>query len=236
MVDVLGFHEQLRHPEDWEAARATKAARIVSLIARHRGSTRRDTALEIGSSTCGMTRVFRDHFRRVIAIDVDLRALRACESALERVLASATALPFKSESFDVLVANHTLEYAPSVPNALAEMARVLKENGLVYLAAVNRLKFLPVPLLPRGLKGAFFDLFHAGESNIGHPLAYWEWQERFREFRTTDGTIDVLEYADPSVSSAATRIARNIPSPILRFMAPLFPSWIFYLHKAPRTS
>ena len=235
MIDIPGFHEQLRHPKDWEAARASKAERIVSLIDHHRGETRSDTALEIGSSTCAMTRVFRDHFRRVIAIDVDLWALRVCEPAFERVLASATALPFKSESFDVLVANHTLEYAPSVPKALAEMARVLGANGLVYLAAVNRLKFLPVPLLPRSLKGAFFDLFHAGESNIGHPLAYWEWRERLREFLSTDGTIDVLEYADPSVSSATTRIARSIPLPILQLMAPLFPSWIFYLHKAPRT-
>ena len=138
MIDIPGFHEQLRHPKDWEAARASKAERIVSLIEHHRGETRSDTALEIGSSTCAMTRVFRDHFRRVIAIDVDLWALRVCEPAFERVLASGTALPFKSESFDVLVANHTLEYVPSVPKALAEMARVLGANGLVYLAAVNR--------------------------------------------------------------------------------------------------
>ena len=184
---------------------------------------------------------------KLVAQDLDTQLVPAADAARlaesgvtdhqrpERVLASATALPFKSESFDVLVANHTLEYVPSVPKALAEMARVLGANGLVYLAAVNRLKFLPVPLLPRSLKGAFFDLFHAGESNIGHPLAYWEWRERLREFLSTDGTIDVLEYADPSVSSATTRIARSIPLPILQLMAPLFPSWIFYLHKAPRT-
>src|SRR3989475_9823356 len=150
-------------------------------------------ALEIGSSTGAMTRGFRDHFRRVIAIDVDLWALRGCEPAFERVLASATALPFKSESFDVLVANHTLENVPSVPKARAEMARVLGANGLVYLAAVNRLKFLPVPLLPRSLKGAFFDLFHAGESNIGHPLAYWEWRARRCRFVSPDRSIAAFE-------------------------------------------
>ena len=235
-MNVSAFRERLQYPERWDASRAPKASRIVALIERRRGRLGADRTLEIGCSTCGMTQVFRSHFGRVTAIDVDVTALMTCGPAFERVLASATALPFRHEAFDVLIANHTLEFVRGVPKALREMERVLRADGLVYLAAVNRLKFVLARLLPGRLKRAFYDLFHSGESHIGHPLAYWEWRERLRRFEVTDGTLDVLAYPDSSDPPAAIRIARRIPPAILRILAPLFPSWVFYLRKAPPTS
>lgn len=45
-------------------------------------------------------------------------------------------LPFDDHSFDVVIANHMLYHVPDRPKALAEIKRVLKENGR-FLAATN---------------------------------------------------------------------------------------------------
>jgi SAM-dependent methyltransferase len=50
-------------------------------------------------------------------------------------------LPFDDDSFDVVIANHMLYHVPDRPKALAEIKRVLKENGR-FLAATNGQKHL----------------------------------------------------------------------------------------------
>jgi len=43
-------------------------------------------------------------------------------------------LPFKSENFDAVVANHMLYHVPDRPNALSEISRVLRAGGTLYAA------------------------------------------------------------------------------------------------------
>ena len=43
-------------------------------------------------------------------------------------------LPFRSESFDAVVANHMLYHVPDRPNALSEISRVLRAGGTLYAA------------------------------------------------------------------------------------------------------
>jgi SAM-dependent methyltransferase len=49
------------------------------------------------------------------------------------------ALPFASESFDILLFNEVLEHVPSDEAALAEAHRVLKPGGLLLVFSPNRL-------------------------------------------------------------------------------------------------
>jgi 2-polyprenyl-3-methyl-5-hydroxy-6-metoxy-1,4-benzoquinol methylase len=48
-------------------------------------------------------------------------------------------LPFPDEYFDVVVSNHVIEHVSDQQLHLSEIARVLKPNGVVYLATPNRL-------------------------------------------------------------------------------------------------
>lgn len=56
-------------------------------------------------------------------------------SQFEFELADAQAIPFEADTFDAVIANHMLYHVPDRPKALAEMRRVLKPGGKVYLAA-----------------------------------------------------------------------------------------------------
>lgn len=46
----------------------------------------------------------------------------------------AQTIPFADEQFDAVIANHMLYHVPNLPQALREMARVLKPGGALYAA------------------------------------------------------------------------------------------------------
>ncbi|HEU5375616.1 MAG TPA: class I SAM-dependent methyltransferase [Ktedonobacteraceae bacterium] len=53
-------------------------------------------------------------------------------------VADAQALPFADESLDAVIANHMLYHVPDLPQALAEVRRVLKPGGHFYASTVGR--------------------------------------------------------------------------------------------------
>jgi ubiquinone/menaquinone biosynthesis C-methylase UbiE len=55
-------------------------------------------------------------------------------SAFHFEIADAQQLPFEKDTFDVVIANHMLYHVPDRLKALAEMRRVLKPGGTIYLA------------------------------------------------------------------------------------------------------
>jgi glycosyltransferase involved in cell wall biosynthesis/SAM-dependent methyltransferase len=48
-------------------------------------------------------------------------------------------LPFKSESFDIIISNHVIEHVHDQKQHISEIKRVLKKGGFLYLATPNRL-------------------------------------------------------------------------------------------------
>lgn len=56
------------------------------------------------------------------------------QSPVSSLQSDAQQLPFPSQSFDGIFANHMLYHIPDLPRALAEMRRVLKRGGTLYAA------------------------------------------------------------------------------------------------------
>jgi SAM-dependent methyltransferase len=73
----------------------------------------------------GMVEVARDRVRATSSVDT-----------VEARVADAQDLPFEDGAFDVVVANHMLYHVPDPPRAVAELARVLRDDG-VLVAATN---------------------------------------------------------------------------------------------------
>ena len=70
----------------------------------------------------------------LVIVRVDL-AIRASRGPGSYVAADAARLPFASQSFDLIVSNHSLEHFPELEAALAEVGRVMRAGG-VFFAAV----------------------------------------------------------------------------------------------------
>ncbi len=74
-------------------------------------------------------------------IAVDLVDERVLTEGFSFTLSDATALPFPDGHFDAVISNHVLEHVgdrPAQIRHLAEIARVLVEGGVAYLAVPNR--------------------------------------------------------------------------------------------------
>jgi ubiquinone/menaquinone biosynthesis C-methylase UbiE len=103
-----------------------------------------------------------------VASDVSLRWLvlaekrlaeESAETSVDLVACAAEALPFATESFDVVAASDVVEHVEDVERFVAECARVLRPGGLLFLATPNRyslglephVRLWGVGLLPRSL-------------------------------------------------------------------------------------
>jgi SAM-dependent methyltransferase/DNA-directed RNA polymerase subunit RPC12/RpoP len=78
--------------------------------------------------------------------DASLYEFRTVRVDLERaggisVQADAARLPFRPETFDAVVSNHSLEHFEDLDAALAEIGRVVKRSGALFVAAPDARTF-----------------------------------------------------------------------------------------------
>lgn len=102
-----------------------------------------DQVLEVGA---GNGRIWRDAFAGLPAgvhltltdlspgMVAELSAALAGAPSVTAQVADVTALPFADAAFDVVISNFMLYHVPDQPAALAEMRRVLRPGGRLYLA------------------------------------------------------------------------------------------------------
>lgn len=77
--------------------------------------------------------------RPTVGVDIDPGALE--DQDRETVVADMRELPFPDSSFDSVLSVHSLEHVPDPERVVAEVARVLKDDGLVVFVTPNRLTF-----------------------------------------------------------------------------------------------
>lgn len=138
-----------------------------------------------------------------VGVDVDLSALalgRRLNQRIRFALAKGEALPFEGENFDIVFSRVALPYM-NVPKALAEMGRVLKAGGDLWLVlhpfSMVR-KELVANILRLRLKGAIYHLYvltnglalHLFGRQFGFPLS-----GGCESFQTVGGIIRALRRA-----------------------------------------
>ncbi len=116
-----------------------------------------DVVLDAG---CGSGRVFQHRLagrvRRVIGVDVtnEPRGNKNIDGAAK---ADLRALPFRNETFDLIVMSHVAEHLTDPEPVFGELARVLRPGGRLLLLTPNRWHYVPIVarLAPHALHVAF---------------------------------------------------------------------------------
>lgn len=182
-----------------------------------------------------------------LGVDVDVPGLRKAQDRFgERVAfccGDGERLPFADDSIDVLVFNHIYEHVLDPDAIIAEMHRVLSDDGVLYLGLGNRLGVMEphykLPFLSY-LPPALSDVYVRASGRADH------YHERFRTrtglrrmlsgWFVWDYSLPVL--GDPSrfasgdvVPEAVTRL----PQAAVRTTLPLVPTYIWLATKHPRT-
>ena len=77
--------------------------------------------------------------RLAAVCDASARAAQRFGEQVEFISASGDEIPLRSGSVDIVIFNHIYEHVPNPDAVMAEIVRVLKDDGLVYLGLGNRL-------------------------------------------------------------------------------------------------
>ena len=104
-----------------------------------------EAILDLGSATGAMGRLLRKRFKRAHIVSLDLshamlaqaRSNKAWFSRSSFVQGDAHQLPLKDASFDMVVANQVLPWAPNPQPVFDEVSRVLKKGGVFAFATLG---------------------------------------------------------------------------------------------------
>ncbi len=176
----------------------------MALVAPH---ARDKEVLEVGCGTGLILARLASIARRAVGVDLSPGMLdKARERGLDVHEASATALPFEDETFDVACSFKVLAHVAQIEDAMAEMARVVRPGGRVIAEFYNAwsIRALVKRLGPAGAIGAGAD---TDESDV---------------FTRFDRLQDIERYLPPTL-----RLVRVDGIRVLSPMAWLFkvPGW-----------
>lgn len=140
---------------------------VASLMAKAGGLSPSSIVLEVGIGTGRIALPLSEHVGKYYGIDLALpmlerlRAKQTTEPVFP-VIGDATRLPFPSNTFDAVVAVHIFHLIPGWRDALSEITRVLRPNGVILHGWNGRILL----------------------DNLQHV-----WQEATREIREVEGAI-----------------------------------------------
>jgi SAM-dependent methyltransferase len=128
--------------------------------------------LEIGCGVGEFSRLLAERGARVIGADISPVAVEHTRLQLERyegtdaIVADICAIPFRDESFDLVVSLETIEHSPDPRNALAELVRVARRGGRLIISNPNYLDFIGLYRLAKRISGRPF-------TEAGQPINKW---------------------------------------------------------------
>jgi len=172
------------------ASRKQKGEKIERLLELDSAFPKR--LLEIGTGSGGIAHYFATQtFGRFAVEAVDITDSRQVRDGYGFQLVTSTTLPFESASFDVVLTNHVIEHVGDRAAQLAhlvEVGRVLKPDGVAYLAVPNRwmlvephYKLAFLSWLPHGWRSAYLRLARKGSFYDCEPLQLHEVESLARE-------------------------------------------------------
>jgi len=230
-----------------EEQRRTKARKILSVLYHFLGRTDLSglTVADVGCSAGFIAdELAGAGAARTYGFDIDepglTKARQRFGERVEFVLASGEAMPLPDESLDVVIFNHIYEHVVDPDAVLAEIRRVLKPDGVLYLGLGNKygpmephhrlplLSWLPRRAADRyvrlfGRSDAYYERFHS-RAGLTRMLA---------GFHVWDYTLSVIK--DPGAFAAADLVpgpVAKVPTAALRAMIPVMPTYLWVASKS----
>lgn len=242
--DFLALHSDVMLNRDM---RIRKAKKIIAVLEDyfHCPVFSSYALLDAGCSAGLITSFLGTQFKKVVGIDFDQGACRTAASQphepnVHFAVSDAMNLPFPEGAFDVVICAHLYEHVPDPQRLLDEVHRVLKNTGICYFAAANRLRVLEphhklpfLSLLPRPLAHLYLKLARRKSFYPEKMLMPWRLREITRRFEVVDYTRKVISepgkyFVDELIPAG---IKGRMSAFLLRRITWLSPTFIWILRK-----
>ena len=162
---------------DSRRLKAIKIERLLDLPSRAQPMR----MLEIGTGSGGIAHYFGTHPNLRIEVDaVDVVDNRLVGDGYRFQTVSGTDLPFVDNSFDIVLTNHVIEHVGDIDaqrRHLAEIRRVMKSDGVGYLAVPNRWQLVEphyklafLSWWPHGWRSTYLRMFRDAKFYDCEPL------------------------------------------------------------------
>jgi len=228
--------------------RLKKAEKILAILEDFLDKRRLNKAicLDIGCSIGATGTIIGPKVKNFIGVDIDKSAIELAKKANHRKnvrfeLGDAMNLNLKSKTIDVIICNQVYEHVPNQNKLFKEIYRVLKDDGICYLGAVNRFCIIEphtkLPFLswfPKQMANFYIKIAKGEEKYYESLNSYWELKRNLRKFEINDYTLRVIRetekfHAEDVIGkNSFLKIAPNL---IFKSLIFCFPSWIWVLKK-----
>lgn len=198
--------------------------------------------LEVGTGSGGIAHYFGTHQHLRCVVDaVDIHDNRLINEGYRFQQVDGTGLPFADQLFDVVLSNHVIEHVGdehAQSAHLAEIRRVLRADGVGYLAVPNRwmlvephYKLAFLSWLPRTWRTPYLRVMRRGNEYDCEPLQVGQVQQLLAQagFQYQNMCIDALRATleIERSKSLAARMLRRVPDAVLKPMTRLIPTLIY---------
>jgi ubiquinone/menaquinone biosynthesis C-methylase UbiE len=227
--------------------REKRAKKIIAVLKDHCGNLSNLKLLDMSCSTGFMVRIFGESVEFATGMDIDKTAL--CVAArleindrVNFVASDALQTCFRDASFDIVVCNQMYEHVPSAEKMMNEIYRILKEDGVCYFGATNRLKIIEthygnIPFLsyfPKIISNFIIKKMNRGDEYYETLYTFWGLKKLVNNFIINDYTVKIIKY--PEIYSAENIITpsslkQKIAYLISKYAYSFLPGYIWILSK-----
>ncbi len=229
-----------------EDVRRLKARKLISVITHFLGTEDLSgrTALDVGCSAGFIADELSRAGAHALGADIDVPGVRKAHERFGAQVsffsADGSQLPLPDASMDVLIFNHIYEHVVDPDAIMAELHRVLADDGVLYLGVANRfgviephyrlpfLSFVPPKVADRYLR-----LTRKGDQYYERLKSRRALQVMAREFTVWEYTLPVI--LDPArfhSDDVVPGLVSRVPSGMLRAALPMVPTYIWIATKS----
>lgn len=222
-----------------KASRKLKALNIVKILIAYFGAKKLKSmsVLDVGASSGIIDSYVSSFVKNLVGIDIDNGAIEHANKNFRRKNLifkknDALNLSFKKNTFDIVICTHVYEHVEAPYKLFNEIYRVLKPNGICYLAAVNALwpieahHNLPfLSYLPKTLANLYLRIFTGKKYYYETLFTYWRLKSMTMQsnFKIKDFTPSVL--SQPKKFGFKHKKINSKIARILKYFVPTF-FWI----------
>jgi len=180
MAELRAFFNDAASSEEHYPSTIDPRIFHVKLVLEHLGDLAGKQVADVGCGKGRFARIIKERYpaARVCAIDIAEAMLQRVPEGVDRVAAAMTQLPIATGSCDGAYATESLEHAVDIPQAVAELCRIVKPGGRIVIIDkdIKAWGRLETPAWERWFgRGELEGLLSKHCTAVSsRPISYWE--------------------------------------------------------------